>query len=125
MRKNKLTQEKILEIRNIYLTTNRTMEDIGGEFGVNKVYVHRHLKDWGCDDKNQNIGENNKWAKLTKYQVKKIIVTYLKGGITQKKLAEQYNVHQTTIWAICNGKSWKNIFQKKRPFNKEIISIKK
>lgn len=54
-------------------------------------------------------GERNGKAKLTEKEVKSIRKRYLKGGITQKSLAQYHGVGQTTIYYICKGERWINI----------------
>jgi len=56
-----------------------------------------------------NIGESCNFNVLKEYQVYEI-KEYLKEGIlTQRKIAELYNVHYATISAINVGKSWKYV----------------
>jgi DNA-binding XRE family transcriptional regulator len=54
-------------------------------------------------------GEQNGKDKLTEKEVKSIRQRYLKGGITQKSLAQYHGVGETTIYYICKGKRWINI----------------
>jgi DNA-binding XRE family transcriptional regulator len=56
-------------------------------------------------------GEQNGKAKLTKRQVRSIRHRYQKGGITQKTLAQYYGVGETTIYYICTGERWINLFE--------------
>ncbi len=121
-----LPKEQVEEIRKIYSTTKRTMKDIGEQYGVTATSVMRFCKDLKVDNKNRGTGKKeqyNKWTKLSRYKVKKIIATYLKGNISQKKLAEQFNVHQTTVCNIVKGKSWKHLYQNS-PYKKEELRLK-
>lgn len=54
-------------------------------------------------------GEQNGKAKLTEKQVRSIRKRYKQGGITQKSLAQQYRVSETTIYYICSGQRWINV----------------
>ncbi len=60
-----------------------------------------------CD--RQARGENNGMAKLTKAQVKKIRRVYSQGHITQKELAQENNVHISTISRVILNEIWKHI----------------
>lgn len=51
-------------------------------------------------------GEKNGKAKLTERQVKSIRKRYRQGGITQKALARDYGVSETTIFYVCSGERW-------------------
>jgi hypothetical protein len=51
-------------------------------------------------------GEQNGKAKLTKSQVKAIRKRYRQGGVTQKSLARDYGVSETTIFYVCSGERW-------------------
>ncbi|SJZ50239.1 GIY-YIG nuclease family protein [Clostridium tetani] len=53
-------------------------------------------------------GEKNGNCRLRKEDVIEI-KKYLKKGVTQKELARQYNVSETHISNIANGKRWKNV----------------
>lgn len=51
-------------------------------------------------------GESSNFSVLTREKVVKI-QEKLKEGMTQKQIAEQFGVHQTTISKIKNNKTWK------------------
>jgi hypothetical protein len=52
--------------------------------------------------------KNRSTAKLTREEVKEIVEKY-KAGRAQRPLADEYNVHQTTISHIICGKQWKTL----------------
>lgn len=54
-------------------------------------------------------GEQHWCAKLSEQQVAEIAIMYRKGGISQRKLAEQYRVSQRTIAKIVLGIGWKHV----------------
>lgn len=54
-------------------------------------------------------GERQGLAKLVASQVVEIRSLYGMGSMSQRELAESYGVHQYTIWAIVNRKTWKHI----------------
>jgi hypothetical protein len=48
----------------------------------------------------------------------------MSGQMTQRMIAEMYNLDQSTISKICTGKSWKHLFQGvKEKYNNEILKI--
>lgn len=51
-------------------------------------------------------GSKTKTAKLTEDEVIKIRKLYLKGKVSQRKLANQFGVSQRTIFNIVKNKSW-------------------
>jgi hypothetical protein len=53
-------------------------------------------------------GEENGHAKLTRIQVASIRAEYATGKVSQRNLARQYGMAQTTIGAILRGKTWKD-----------------
>lgn len=52
-------------------------------------------------------GEKHANAKLTWKQVREIRKNYIKGVTPQRAIAKLYGVDQRLIWAIVNGKLWK------------------
>lgn len=54
-------------------------------------------------------GETNSSAKLTENQVREILKRYVGGRISQKKLAAEYGVSDSTISYIVRHKNWKHI----------------
>ena len=54
-------------------------------------------------------GEKQHSAKLTEHQVLEIRNKYITGNYTQIQLANEYNVHDTTISKIILKKLWKHI----------------
>jgi predicted XRE-type DNA-binding protein len=52
-------------------------------------------------------GERHPCSKLTEQQVIEIRNRYANGGIKQRQLATEYDVKQSTISEIVNGKKWK------------------
>ena len=49
----------------------------------------------------------------------------MSGQMTQRLIAEMYNIDQSTVSKLCAGKIWKHLFQGvKEKYNKEILKIK-
>lgn len=57
----------------------------------------------------ERVGELNNKAKLSKVQVIAIRKAYKAGLADQRELARQYNIRQSSIWAIINRKTWKHV----------------
>lgn len=54
-------------------------------------------------------GEKAPWSKLTETQVTEIRQRYAAGGITQKALAKEYGLIQTTVGEIVRRVIWKHV----------------
>lgn len=54
-------------------------------------------------------GEHNGRAKLTPFKVREIRTLYSEGGITQKQLAERFNIGKTQIGVIVRREQWLDI----------------
>ncbi len=54
-------------------------------------------------------GEANGEAELTEVEVLAIRARYAAGGVTQRQIAEERNVSQSTIWRAINSETWKHI----------------
>ena len=54
-----------------------------------------------------NSGENNGRSKLNWEIVDKIREEYKNENITQKKLAEKYNLTKYMVWSVVNNKRWR------------------
>ena len=59
--------------------------------------------------KGKYIGENNPRSKLTEKDVIEIWKDLNEGILTQREIGEKFKVHESTISAIKNRKSWKHI----------------
>lgn len=82
---------------------------------ANKSNNHIDNLRWGSKSENYNDkivigfcqnGERNAAAKLTSKSVGIIRRRYANGGVTQKDLADQFGVAQSTISAVISGKIW-------------------
>jgi DNA-binding XRE family transcriptional regulator len=93
--------------------------------------VARHLNDESLDDRLENLdwgsppdngrdavlnghhprrrGSSNGCAKLTEADVLEIQAAYAAGGVTQRELAEQYDVSTGTINHILTGRNWRHV----------------
>ncbi len=55
------------------------------------------------------MGEKHKSSKLTETDILDIRNSYIKYKVTQKQLAEKYNVCENNIYLIVNNKAWRHI----------------
>jgi DNA-binding transcriptional regulator LsrR (DeoR family) len=55
------------------------------------------------------LAKNRQSSKLNPEQVREIRKIYKHGGITQKQIAEQYNVSRHTITDLLDGTTWKHV----------------
>ena len=55
------------------------------------------------------VGERLPQAKLTPEQVRKIMVRYAASGISQRALAAEYGVDQSTISHIVKERTWRSV----------------
>ncbi len=60
------------------------------------------------DKKRNNHGSKNGRARLTEMQVGQIRRLFAKGGIFQRQIADEFDVHPSTISLIVSRKKWKN-----------------
>lgn len=55
------------------------------------------------------IKERGGMTKLTSESILEIRQRYKAGGVTQCQLAEQYGVHQATVWEAIHKSTWRHI----------------
>ena len=84
----------------------------------NKCNNHIGNLHWGTKSENapdkwghgtMMFGSDHINSKLNEADVISIRKRYAAGGITQRKLGEEYGVHQVTIFDIVSGKTWNHI----------------
>lgn len=54
-------------------------------------------------------GERVGTAKLTVLQVREMRARYARGGVTEKRLAEEYGISPSQAGAIVTGKNWRKV----------------
>ena len=125
----KLDIHQVREIQKRYGTSDVTMKELAKEFNVTMTTICRLVKDVETDNKKRGKGKISQycnWTKINEEIATRILVLYMSGQMTQKMIADMYNLDQSTISNICTGKSWKHLFQGiKEQYNKEILNIKK
>jgi len=129
--KAKLTVEKVRQIRDLYLTGNFTLVEIGQKFGVEeggvrKILTGRHwnglgrvsAKDYARTKhlhmKGMNNGEDCSNAKLKAIQIPEILARS-EAGETYASIGRALGVHPATIWSIVHGKTWSSVSGVKQP----------
>lgn len=125
----KLDIHQVNEIKKRYGSTKVTMKELAQEFNVTMTTIWRLVKDVETDNKKRGAGKISEycnWTKINEDIAKRILILYMSGQMTQRLIAEMYNLDQSTISNICTGKSWKHLFQGvKEQYNNEILNLKK
>ncbi len=87
---------------------------------VNPAHLATGTIQDNIDDRNsanrQAKGADQHLAKLTEHQVIEIRSKYIPRKYTLKRLAKEYNVNVSTIYAIIKDRSWKHLYQPAVPF---------
>ncbi|MDJ0690372.1 MAG: NUMOD4 domain-containing protein [Xenococcaceae cyanobacterium MO_188.B32] len=71
----------------------------------NMSHAHRN----GLRPKVNTKGENNGFAKLTRFTATEIKILALQGNLTQKEIATKFGVSKSTVQDIKLGRRWKHI----------------
>lgn len=90
-----------------HIDFNRTNNNKENLRWVSYSENHRHTLDHNRHQAKQ--GEDNHLAKLTEEIVLEIRARYAEGGVTTRKLADEYKVGQTAISKILRRLTWKHI----------------
>lgn len=124
----KLDINQVRDIQKRYGSSKITMHELAREFNITATHVCRLVKDIDTDNKKRGTGSISKycnWTKINEDIATRILILYMSGQMTQKMIAEMYNLHQSTVSHICRGKTWKHLFQGvKEKYNKELLSLK-
>jgi DNA-directed RNA polymerase specialized sigma subunit len=125
----KLDIHQVKDIQKKYGSSNVTMKELANEFNVTETHICRLVKDVKTDNKKRGTGSISEYCNFSKINEEiatRILILYMSGEMTQKMIAEIYNLHQSTVSYICTGKTWKHLFQGvKQQYNKEILKIEK
>jgi predicted XRE-type DNA-binding protein len=123
----KLDIHQVKDIQKKYGSSNVTMKELANEFNVTETHICRLVKDVKTDNKKRGTGSISEYCNFSKINEEiatRILILYMSGEMTQKMIAEIYNLHQSTVSYICTGKTWKHLFQGvKQQYNKEILKI--
>ncbi|MDD4156596.1 MAG: GIY-YIG nuclease family protein [Candidatus Cloacimonetes bacterium] len=110
--KQKLTIEKVIEIKKLLIEENLTIVEIADMFDVtfSMISAIKNLKNWKTIGEKYNEKLKNKLivCKLNKNMVKEIKLLLLKGK-SCKEISQIYNVHLSTISCIKTNKTWKDV----------------
>ncbi len=122
--KSKLIEKDVIEIRNKYKENKLSQYQLAKEYGITRPAIGyiingrnwAHISEGILPSKEIKIHQRENYlnregmkSKLTEKDVIDIRGQYKKGIITTYQLAEQYNVHPTTVGLIVNKKIWKYI----------------
>ena len=131
----KLTEETVRAIVDAFKAGNRSMRELGREFGTDAANVKSilsgttwaHLKldlpdpcllsdvtgarHWTAKKPHpqRGAGHSRAGAKLTVEQVQDIRSRYKAGGVTQKALSQEFGVCLQTVSDICTGRRWAHV----------------
>ena len=123
----KLDIHQVREIQKRYGTSDVTMKELAKEFNITETHICRLVKDVETDNKKRGTGSISQYCNFTKINeeiAKRILILYMSGQMTQRMIAEMYNLHQSTVSHICRGNTWKHLFQGvKEKYNKEILNV--
>ena len=115
-----LTEDQVLEIRNLYASGEWTLRDLGKKYGVVYITIRsivkgrswKHvggvLSDVDERSKGRGGGLKHRNAKLTEDKVRSIRKKY-QDGKSNGDLAKEYDVSSGTITCIVKGKTWKHV----------------
>lgn len=124
----KLDIHQVREIQKRYGTSDVTMHELAREFNITATHICRLVKDIETDNKKRGTGSISQYCNFTKINEEiatRILILYMSGQMTQRMIAEMYNLDQSTISKICTGKSWKHLFQGvKEKYNNEILKLR-
>ena len=124
----KLDIHQVREIQKRYGSSDVTMRELAKEFNITETHICRLVKDIQTDNKKRGAGKISQycnWTKINEEIAIRILILYMSGQMTQRMIAEMYNLHQSTISNICTGKTWKHLFQGiKEQYNKETLKLK-
>ena len=124
----KLDINQVNEIKKRYGSSQITMHELAREFNITATHICRLVKDVETDNKKRGTGSISQycnWTKINEEIATRILIIYMSGQMTQRLIAEMYNLDQSTVSRLCTGKTWKHLFQGvKEKYNKEILKIK-
>ena len=124
----KLDIHQVNEIKKRYGSSEITMHELAREFNITATHICRLVKDVETDNKKRGTGSISQycnWTKINEEIATRILIIYMSGQMTQRLIAEMYNLDQSTVSRLCTGKTWKHLFQGiKEKYNKEILKIK-
>lgn len=123
----KLDIHQVRDIQKRYGSSKITMHELAREFNITATHVHRLVKDVDTDNKKRGTGSISQycnWTKINEDIATRILILYMSGQMTQRMIAEMYNIDQSTVSKLCTGKTWKHLFQGvKEKYNKEILNV--
>lgn len=115
--RSKLILENVLEIRRLYNSGDYNQMQLANKFKIDGGYVSNiikgkawaHITEGVSAESHQKRGSQSVNSKLTEENVVDIKKMFFDRKISVKKICNLFNVHETTIRYVINGKSWKHI----------------
>lgn len=112
--KNRLTEEKVIEIKKLIIENKLNQNEIGEMYNINPCTVSeiKNSRKWSrvtfseWEEYISNKDNLVKGNKLLKNQVEEIKKLIREGNMKQYEIAEIYGVERTTISAIKNNHIW-------------------
>jgi DNA-directed RNA polymerase specialized sigma subunit len=125
----KLDIYEVQAIQKIYGESEITMQELAKKYNVSATQIFRLVKNIETDNKKRGTGSVSKFCNFTKINeniATRILILYMSGKMTQKAIAQNYNIHQSSVSKLCSGKTWKHLFQGiKEKYNNEFLKISK
>jgi hypothetical protein len=109
----KLTQEKVVRIKNLFKTGKHTMVSLAKQFSVTRCTIRKVIRGESWIGVGPNVGTMAERvrtagpAKLSEQQVKEIR-ELLAEEIGTTEISHRYGVSRRTIYAIREGQTWKD-----------------
>lgn len=109
-----LTEQQVLEIRELYAQGGVTHADLAQRFGVGNAAIHHVVSGdkWthvgGPITRSRVDGVTVKSPKLTIEDVREIRRLHATGDLFQREIAEKFGVTQTNVGMIVRGITWRD-----------------
>ena len=107
----KLTKENVIEIKEL-LSQGKSQVEIAKQFNIGTATIHQIAKGGLWSDVKTSFDDKistTSRAKLTEEDVKQIKKLLYEKKLSQKEIAELFNVNRVTITDISSGRSWTSV----------------
>lgn len=104
----KLSEDDVAEIRSIYASGSETIRSMADRFGVSDGHICTIAQGKVWKHVAGSTRKRGHKRKLSDDQVVQVLAL-LSGGMTQREVAKQFGLFQTTISAIRTGKTYRNL----------------
>lgn len=113
--KTDLKEKDVIKIRKIYANEDKKCREIAKIFSTTEASVVQIVRgdSWsnvgGPISTGKDWGDKHGRCKLTEKEVIEIRSRYSKENISQEQLGSEYDVSQSAVYEIVNGKTWSNL----------------